>query len=215
MATAEQMAAYTAHLRTHTSAQNKPVTEICIFKLRAPYTQDHTAALSTFESQIAANTAPGNGKPNAPGIRRIAYGFSVDDPGTFVWMLDWDKIQDHWEFWQKEAFPPVIGAITELFVEGRPLVRHYDFGEEGMLDGGFRVARVVVWDDGKGRARESGNKSLARVRQVREAYAVDMDEMTWWCSLLGYESEEDCRADGGDVMAGEGAENHIVRLQYK
>lgn len=215
MATAEQMAAYTAHLRTHTSAQNKPVTELCIFKLRPRYTNDHPTALSIFASQILANTAPGNGKPNAPGIRKTAYGFSVDDPGTFVWMLDWDKIQDHWAFWQTEAFPPVIGAITELFVEGRPLVRHYDFGEEGMLDGGIGVARVLVWDDGEGKARALGNASAPRAKQVREAYAVDLGEMNWWCSLLGYESEEKCRADGGDVRAGDGAEDHIVRLQYR
>ncbi|OJJ01769.1 hypothetical protein ASPVEDRAFT_651057 [Aspergillus versicolor CBS 583.65] len=213
MATAEQMAAYAAYLRSHTVAHNKPVTEICIFQLQPQFWHDHSTALAKFESQIVANTAPGGNKPNAQGIRKIAYGFSVDDAGAFVWMLDWEKIQDHWDFWQTAAFPPVMNAITELFVAGRPLVRHYDFGEAGMLDREFEVARVLVWDDGE--VKPLGNvTSCVNARQTREGYAVDVNETTWWCSLLGYESEADCRADELNVRCGPAAEKHIVRLQY-
>jgi hypothetical protein len=216
MATAEQMAAYTTRLRSHIIAQNKPVTEICVFKLQPRFSQDHSAAIALFESQIVANTTPGG--VYSRGIRKIAYGFSVGEPGTFVWMLDWEKIQDHWDLWQSAGFPPVMSAITELFAAGRPLVRHYDFGEDGMLDRRFGIARVLVWDDteagkAEGRAKALRNANSTKATQVREAYAVDVDEMTWWCSLLGYESEADCRAD--NVKSGAGAEHHIVKLQYR
>ena len=106
MASVEQMAGYAAHLHAHTPApsKGKPVTEIAIFKLQAPFAQDHAAATEEFESQIAANTAPG--KPHAKGIRKIAWGFSADDPATFIWMLDWDKIEDHWTSGWPRASPP-------------------------------------------------------------------------------------------------------------
>lgn len=44
----------------------------------------------------------------------------------FVWLLDWEKIQDHWDFWKTQSFPPVMVGISKLFEAGRPLVRHYD-----------------------------------------------------------------------------------------
>lgn len=220
MATSEEMAGYAAHLHagTPSSSKGRPVTEVCIFKLLPAFAADHAAAAAEFESNVVANTKPGS--PHAVGIRRLAWGFSLDDPGTFVWALDWDRIEDHWDFWQSPAFPPVIGAIVKLFEAGRPLVRHYDFGDRGMLDAGVAdVARVMVWDDGVQGREEGRAAGLARERegstkakQFRGGYAVDMDEDTWWCSLLGYDSESEARED--HIELAEGAESHIVQLSY-
>lgn len=211
MATAEEMAAYTARLQAHTSAQNKPVTEIAVFKLLPQYAADHASALAEFESQIIANTEPG--KKHSVGIRKMAWGFSLDDPDTLVWMIDWAKIQDHWAFWQTAAFPPVMGCITKLFTQGRPLVRHYDFGEQGMLDAKYEFARVMVRDDAT--ETDSGGTAMPDAKeaaQTRGAYAVDVDEMTWWCSLLGYGNEQEARA--ADIDNSKWVESHIVKLKY-
>ncbi|KAI0024060.1 hypothetical protein F4780DRAFT_776287 [Xylariomycetidae sp. FL0641] len=215
MATAEQMAAYTQRLREHKPAQDKPVTEIAIFKLRPAYAGDHAAARAVFASQVLAHTAPG--RPHARGIRRVAWGFSAADPGVLVWLLDWDRIQDHWAVWQTPAFPPVLAAIAELFVPGPPLVRHYDFGAPGMLPAAGRWARVLVWDDADGEAKEP-EEARARVlrsqtyRERRQAYAVDLDQETWYCLLLGYESEADARAEM--VSPSFEGEDHVVELEY-
>lgn len=211
MATAEEMAAYTARLQAHTSAQDKPVAEICVFKLLPEYAADHASALAEFESQMIASTAPG--KEHSVGIRRLSWGFSLDDPATLVWMLDWAKIQDHWAFWQSPAFPAVMGCITRLFAPGRPLVRHYDFGEQGMLDAKYQFARILVRDD----ETEKGSGDVVRpdaegAEQTRVAYAVDVDEMTWWCSLLGYANEQEARA--AKVDRSKWVESHILKLKY-
>lgn len=217
MASAEQMAGYAAHLRAHTPTSSKqiPVTEVAIFKLQAPFAQDHAAAVEEFESQIVANTAPG--KPHAKGIRKIAWGFSVEDPATFIWIIDWDRIESHWDFWLAPGFPPVIASIVKLFEPGRPLVRHYDFGGDGMLHQRLEVARVMVWDDcavGKSQERARGlGAGVTRVAEMRGGYAVDLGEGAWWCSLLGYEAEADARADNM-IKDGKGAESHIVHLKY-
>lgn len=216
MASAEQMAAYTAQLLANTpeSSLNRPVTEVCVFKLQPQFASDHAAAEARFNSDIVAQCRPGS--PHAKGIRRISWGFSAEDPAAFVWMLDWNRIQDHWDFWQTAGFPPVIGAITALFAAGRPLVRHYDFGEPGMLDAGFAVTRAVIWDDGEeGKQKQRGREVVSgtgRAKQSRGGYAVDMGEATWWCTLLGYENEADARED--TVNAPEGAVSHIFHLTY-
>ncbi|KAH7019647.1 hypothetical protein EDB80DRAFT_701248 [Ilyonectria destructans] len=217
MASIEQMTAYAEQLdaRTDENSKNKRVTEICIFKLLPKFANDHAAVTAEFDSNVATHCKPGS--PYARGIRKIAWGFSPDDPAVFVWMLDWDKIQDHWEFWKTQGFPPVMAAIAKLFQPGRPLVRHYGFGDEGMLESEITVARVMVWDDTeegkqKQRARELGNSKGKKARHVREGYAVDVDETSWWCSLLGYETEADARADV--VHSGDGNESYIVHLEY-
>ncbi|KAI1843416.1 hypothetical protein JX265_013298 [Neoarthrinium moseri] len=215
MATAEEMAAYTQRLISHTSAQDKPVTEIAVFKLNPAFATDHAAAAAEFESQIIEQTAPG--KPYAKGIRRVSWGFSKDDPETFVWMLDWDKIQDHWEFWQTPGFQPVISTINKLFVPGRPLVRHYDFGEPGMIETAW--IRLFVWDEKKeGATPEAAYGKVMKTNAPRtatgerQAYAVDVDEMTWYCLLLGFENETG--AAKAEVQSGFDGEDHIVQLKY-
>ncbi|KAF2180149.1 hypothetical protein K469DRAFT_693596 [Zopfia rhizophila CBS 207.26] len=152
MATAEQMAAYTALMREYKPAQDRPVTEIAIFKLKEPQSP---STLSYFETQIIHNTIPGKG------IKRQAWGFSLSDPHSFVWMLDWEKIQDHWDFWQTPAFGPVIAGIEKLFVPGRPLVRHYEFKPAGML--GKSVQRVFIWNEEEEDKKEGDmNQSVLR-----------------------------------------------------
>lgn len=215
MATAEEMAAYTQRLISHTSAQNKPVTEIAIFKLNPDYATDHAAAAFEFESQILTQAAPG--QPYAKGIRRTSWGFSKDDPGTLIWMLDWEKIQDHWEFWQTPGFPPVISTITKIFVSGRPLVRHYDFGELGMVEAPW--VRLFVWNEERnGESVEEDRSKVLRTEgsnlamNKRQAHAVDIDEMTWQCLLLGYEDE--ASADQEEVHPAFRGEEHLLKLQY-
>lgn len=217
MTSVQDMAGYAAHLKANTPASSMgiPVSEIAIFKLRAPFAQNHVAASEEFESQIVANTAPG--KPHAKGIRKVAWGFSADEPATFIWALDWDKIEDHWKFWLAPGFPPVMDSIVKLFEPGRPLVRHYDFGGRGMLDRRFDVIRVMVWDDcadGNSQEKTQGLMGTGtKAAETRGGYAVDLDEATWWCSLLGYETEADGRSDNM-VKSGEGVESHIVHFKY-
>lgn len=212
MATIEQMTVYAAQLdaRTDENAKNRPVTEACVFKLQPEFANDHAAAAAEFDSGIVTHCKPG--APYALGIRKIAWGFSSSDPSTFVWLIDWEKIQDHWEFWKTAGFPPVMATISKLFQPGRPLVRHYDFGAQGMFDSDITVARIVIWDDGaegkeKQRARELGS-AQGKAKHTRAGYAVDIDETSWWCTLLGYDSEADARADV--VYTGDGAESHII-----
>jgi hypothetical protein len=52
----------------HTSAQNKPVTEIAVFKLNPTYAMDHAAAAAEFESHCVKETTTGSVK----GIRRAS-----------------------------------------------------------------------------------------------------------------------------------------------
>lgn len=214
MAEIQQMAGYAAHLyaNTPTESKGKAVTEIAIFKLKSSYEHDHAAVAAEFESRIAANCKPG--APHAKGIRRIGWGFSVDDPASFVWMLDWDKIEDHWDFWLAPGFPPVISAINELFEPGRPLVRHFDFGGLGSLGVKLQFVRIMVWDDGDEGKREGKTPALGNGEGVdsREGYAVDLDESTWWCSMLGYESQDE--AMSARVNPGKEAVSHIYRLKY-
>ncbi|KAH6682148.1 hypothetical protein F5X68DRAFT_242754 [Plectosphaerella plurivora] len=212
----EQMAGYGVHLHANTPAESKgkPVTEIAIFKLKTEYAQDHAAALSEFKEHMVTNCTPG--VPHAKGIRRIAWGFAVDDPGMFVWVLDWDKIECHWDFWLAPGFPPVMATITKIFEPGRPLVRHYDFGGAGSLDKELEFVRIMVWDDGEEGKREGKAKALGngkgKAADSREGYAVDIDETTAWCSMLGYKTEEDARA--AEVTPGEDAVSNIYQLEY-
>ncbi|KAF2742827.1 hypothetical protein M011DRAFT_481297 [Sporormia fimetaria CBS 119925] len=202
-----QMAQYAAHLATYTPAQNKPVTEIVIFKLKDAQSAE---AMDYFEKQIIANNRHGKG------IRRQSWGFSASDPHTLVWQLDWEKIQDHWEYWQTDGFLPLIAAIDKLFVEGRPLVRHYEFKPEGML--GEEVQRVAVWNEGDEKAKEEGERKLREMTKEggkavskKDGYAVDMDETSWRCLVKGYQSLEDAKRD--DVAGPEGCENHVVKFK--
>jgi hypothetical protein len=207
MATSAQMAAYAEVLRTHTSALDKCVTEITIFKLKDPRSN---ATTTEFEEQILANTVKGKG------IKRMAWGYSLDDPKTLVWMLDWAKIQDHWDFWQTPEFGPVMRSISNLFVEGRPLVRHYDFQPPGMLD--QEILHVIVWDEGApGKAEDDLRATVAPAsdhgviaKASKSAYAVDMDETTWCCTLLGFEDEAAARA----AKVTPRGEAHVCRMKY-
>ncbi|KAH8901733.1 hypothetical protein GQ53DRAFT_631399 [Thozetella sp. PMI_491] len=207
MATAAQMASLTEVLRKHSSALDKPVTEIAIFKLKEMHTDATTAE---FEKNIIANTFKGTG------IKRMAWGYSLSDPKTLVWMLDWVKIQDHWDFWQTPEFGPVISTITNLFIEGRPLVRHYDFRPPGMLDQEF--LHIRVWDEGESnKTDEEIRATLAATdndfggyKAEKGAYAVDMGEMNWYCTLTGYEDEDMARA----AKLTPRGETHLLQLKY-
>jgi hypothetical protein len=85
-----------------------------------------------------------------------------------------------------------MNTISKLFVPGRPLVRHYDFGEPGMVEN--KWIRLFVWDEGRegttpeetrAKALATGDFKAPTSVSIRQAYAVDLDEMTWYCLLLG------------------------------
>lgn len=203
MATAEQMAAYTAVLSQYLPAQDKPVTEIAIFKLLEPQS---ASTLAYFEQEIIANTRTGIG------IKRQAYGFSSTDPKTLIWMLDWEKIQDHWDFWQTPAFPSVMACISKLFEAGRPLVRHYEFKPMEMLP--QKLQRVAVWNDERGESGVHISEGPSRAVAKKDAFAVDMQETKWRCIVMGYESESDAAEDAHNITAKEGVESHLVQLKF-
>lgn len=203
MATAEQMAAYATALRQFLPAQNKPVTEIAIFKLLEPQSD---STLAYFEKEIIANTRPGTG------IKRQAWGFSSTDPRTLVWMLDWEKIQDHWDFWQTPAFPPVIACIDKLFEAGRPLVRHYEFKPAEMLP--HVLQRVFVWNDDGAEDSARVDYGQGRAGAKKDAFAVDMEETTWRCVVMGYDSAADADADSAGSVERESVESHLLQLKF-
>lgn len=202
MATVDEMKAYEQVLLQHTSALDVPVTEVVIFKLRKGRDE---ATLNQIKEQFLKNAARGNG------VNRTAWGFSTDDPRTVVAMFDWQKIQDHWAFWQTDLFPPVIQCISTVFEPGRPLVRHYKFDPPGMLD--TKYVQVLVWDEGVERRPEEMVSTVTRQKQTwiqrKGAFAVDMNETTWYCELQGFSSEADARASG-TVPRGE---THLVELE--
>ncbi|KAK6219345.1 hypothetical protein LQW54_002333 [Pestalotiopsis sp. IQ-011] len=203
------MAAYTQRLLAYTPAQNKPVTEIAIFKLNTEFAADHDAAAMEFESQIIEQAAPG--KPFAKGIRRER------PDSTCVWMLDWEKIQDHWEFWQTPGFPPIINAINKLFIPGRPLVRHYDFGGQGMIETTW--VRLFIWDEKMDDAAAEvalskvlKNDAIETAPARRQGYAVYVVETTWCCPLIGYKDER--RAVEEEIQQDFSGEDHVLDLKY-
>ena len=195
------MAQYTKVLLEHTKHQGVPVTEVIVFKLKEPFTKKIG---QQFQTQIFDNGNKGKG------ITRAAWGNSLSDPGTLIWMIDWAKIEDHWEFWQTEHFLPVISGINELFVEGRPLVRHYKFEPPGLLSSKF--VRVMIWDEkGKTVAEEVlYEKDFdSGYTELKGAFAIDMQEETWFCTLLGYKGLEEAK----ESIKFNATENHLVRLQ--
>lgn len=202
MATADEMRAYEQVLLQHTSALDVPVTEVVIFKLREDRSE---ATLKRIKTEFLMNAARGKG------VNRTAWGCSMDDPSTVVVMFDWQKIQDHWAFWQTDLFPPVIQCISSVFEEGRPLVRHYKFDPPGMLD--TRYVRVLVWDEGVERQPEEMVSAVTNRNQSwiqrKGAFAVDMNEMTWYCELQGFSTETDARASGTEPKK----ETHLIELE--
>ncbi|KAH7377428.1 hypothetical protein BKA64DRAFT_609496, partial [Cadophora sp. MPI-SDFR-AT-0126] len=200
--TPEQMAQYAKVLLEHTKNQGVPVTEVVVFKLKEPFT---TEIGQQFETQVFNNAKKGKG------ITRSAWGNSLDDPSTLVWLMDWEKIEDHWEFWQTKEFLPVMTGINALFVEGRPLVRHYKFEPRGLLTSEF--VRVVVWDEKDKTAPDEVLKDKdfgSGHSELKGAFAIDMQEETWFCTLLGYKSLEEAK-QSVKIAA---TENHLVQLKH-
>jgi hypothetical protein len=211
----DQMRVYRDQLLAHTPAESKgkPCTEVCIFKLKPEYASDHATTLSIFESEYAPNADPS--KPWSKGIRRIGWGISVDDPSSMVFTVDWDAIEYHWDFWLSEGFPPLMAAISKLFESGRPLVRHYNFGGKGTPPAELPFLRIAVWDDGdarEGNVSKSSNAALAGTDNVREGYAIDMQETTWWCSLLAFASESEALET--KIQTGRDAVSHVYKVRY-
>ncbi|KAK2808994.1 hypothetical protein FQN50_004268 [Emmonsiellopsis sp. PD_5] len=206
--TAADMKGYEQMLLQHTppSSLDTPVTEIVIFKLAQDPTPQTRAAI---EQDFIANSSKGEG------VNRTAWGYSLDDPRTVVIMFDWRKIQDHWTFWQTPAFEPVIKCIETVFEPGRPLVRHYKFDPVGMV--GEEYVQVMVWDEGQGQEERGKEEMEGKVKSKGQnwssrkgGFAVDINEMTWYCTLLGYSSEAAAREDG---IEAKGA-SHLVKLTY-
>jgi hypothetical protein len=200
--TQEQMAQYTEVLLEHTKHQGVPVTEVVVFKLKEPFTAEIG---QQFETKIFNNANKGKG------ITRAAWGNSLNDPSTLVWMMDWEKIEDHWGFWQTEHFLPVMAGINDLFVEGRPLVRHYKFGPQGLSTSEF--VRVVIWDEKEKTTADevfNGKDFGSGYSERKGGFAVDMREETWFCTLLGYKSLEE--AEESIKLAA--TENHFVQLKH-
>ncbi|KAK5953722.1 hypothetical protein OHC33_004991 [Knufia fluminis] len=207
------MQAVTAQLLAHTpkSSLDIPLTEIVVFKLLPQHTPPSPSDLSTIQNDFAAKSAAGEG------VRRVAWGCSLDDPSTVIIMFDWRRIQDHWAFWSTPAFEPVMRVISTLFEPGRPLVRHYRFGDGGMLRQEWQ--RVVVFDYGEEGKGEDEMKGLLGVKGEGEGqawkgwrggFAADVGEGSWYCGCLGYESEEAMtKDDEGLVRKGE---THLVKL---
>lgn len=132
-------------------------------------------------------------------------------------MLDWEKIQDHWEFWQTPGFPPIINTISKLFIPGRPLVRHYDFGGQGMIETTW--VRLFIWE--KKMDDATAEVALSKVRKNdapettparRQGYAVDVDETTWCCLLIGYKDERRAAEEG--IQEDFSGEDHVLDLKY-
>ncbi|KAF4626772.1 hypothetical protein G7Y89_g11384 [Cudoniella acicularis] len=200
----DEMAKYTEILRAHTSQQGIPVTELIVFKLKEPATD---ATTSVFESKIFANAN------KAKGLLKAAWGNSLSDPRTLIWMMNWDKIESHWEFWQTDDFLPVMEGISDLFVEGRPLVRHYRFDPTGFLESEWM--RVIVFDQGtKCDAEKLLNEKTSAVgcKARKGGFAIDMGEDTWFCAMVTYDNKE--QAEWYTVGSLEGVENHLVKLSF-
>lgn len=203
MSLAEQMKQYEQVLLQTAPVQGVPVTEIVLFKLIAEPTQE---AFDSIKKDFVDNAITGQG------IRRISWGPSLDDSKTFALMFDWDKIEDHWTYWQTPQFEPVMACINKWFEPGRPLVRHYQFEPPGMVTKEY--TRVYVWDNG---TNDGTDRILASVADENDksvghkaGFAVDPGEVTWCCVLKGYESE--AKARESNVAAKH--ETHLLKLQF-
>lgn len=202
MVAAEEMKGYELALSNHTPCLDIPVTEVAVFKLREALTPD---TLASIEKVFVGNSSAGRG------VRRTGWGFSLDDPNTFIIMWDWDKIQDHWHFWQTPAFPPLMACIEKSFQDGL-LVRHYKFEPAGMVK--EDTTQILIWDAGKEATSEEIARSITSKgtswKSIKTGPAVDMGDMTWCCAMLGYDSAEAARAD--NIQPKE--VSHLVRFKY-
>lgn len=205
------MEPYIKALEEHTpqSSRDTPLSELVIFKCRPEHTPPSEAALTRIENDFAKNSAKGDG------IRYFSWGVSLNDSSTVVAGMDWRKIQDHWQFWRTPAFVPVITALQTFFVNERPLVRHYKFGEQGMLRHEWQ--RWVVFDNGEADKSEEEMKEQLGIKsegqawkEFRGGFAGDMGETTWYCGTLGYDSEEALKKDD-DVLVKKGVV-HLVKI---
>ncbi|KIX10717.1 uncharacterized protein Z518_01801 [Rhinocladiella mackenziei CBS 650.93] len=203
MATAADMKQLENMLRGHVSAMGYPVTEIVLFKLAKERDSETTAMI---ERDFVKPSSMGEG------VRRVGWGYSLTAPDTFVIMFSWRKIEDHWAFWQTEAFNPVINCIATCFERGRPLVRHYKVVPPGMLSEEY--VRLFVWDEGADRSADDiKDKVASKARNYKSSkagFAVDMGETTWCSVLLGYDSEESAKSDEVTPQL----ETHLLKLQY-
>jgi hypothetical protein len=200
MATQEYMADVTKYLAEHTTQQGIPVTEVIVFKLK----DASEANITKFEKEIFDSSKLGAGAP------RTSWGRSLTDPSVLVWMIDWDKIEYHWDFWQTDAFPPLMAAINDLCVGGNPLVKHYRFEPRGFVDTPY--IQLLVWDETEKRDGAAIMSEIGQDEAVQRkgAYAIDFGSESWFCALLGYDSEEKAMANKVDAI--KGGESHIAKL---
>lgn len=186
---------------TPASSLDKPLTEIVIFKLLPAHTPPSAATLARVEKDFAVHSAGG------VGVRRVAWGMSLTDPATVALMLDWRRIQDHWDFWATKAFVPVIKAIQELFEPGRPLVRHFDYGGQGMLRA--RWQRLDVWQAAETKVEPPKD---GKWKSQRRGPAADLGETDWYNICLGYASESELRDD--DRQHAKNGEIHLMDFRF-
>ena len=63
---------------------------------------------------------------DAPGCREVSIFRSVDQPGTYLLRVGWDRIEDHLEVFPTTPQARTLGeAIAGFFAEA-PLVIHFD-----------------------------------------------------------------------------------------
>jgi quinol monooxygenase YgiN len=187
MSLAQAMKAHEDNLRSQVTALDVPVTEVVIFKLLTDATEE---ALNAIRKDFLHNAATANG------LIRLSWDQSLDDPKSIVMFFDWRRIQDHWDFWQQPEFEAVFACITKWFEPGAPIVHHYAFDTPGMID--TECVRVLIWDNDVASLPADLIEQVCgkddRSEQVRAGSAVDPEEATRCCVLLGYHSEETAKA---------------------
>lgn len=203
MSLAQAMKGHENNLRQQVTCLNTPVTEVVVFELKAEATPEALAAIrKDFVLNAAAHKEP----------MRIGWGRSLDDAKTVVMLFDWQKIEDHWAFWQQPEFEPVMASISQWFEPGTPNVHHYLFEPPGMVEASF--VRVFVWDNQRKVPFEDlvacVSQTQGKLLRTRAGFAVDPNAETKCCVLLGFDDEKAARSP--DVVPKQ--ESHLLQPEY-
>lgn len=203
MSIAQAMKRHEDNLRQQVTCLDTPITEVVIFKLKAEATSEALAVIrKDFVLNAAAHKEP----------IRIGWSRSLDDARTVVMLFDWQKIQDHWAFWQQPEFEPVMASINQWFEPGTPNVHHYLFETPGMVE--TSLVRVFVWDNQKKVPSEDlvalVSQTEGKLLSTRAGFAVDPNAETKCCVLLGFDDEKAARSQ--DFVPKQ--ETHLLQPEY-
>ncbi|MGK3647885.1 antibiotic biosynthesis monooxygenase family protein [Pseudarthrobacter enclensis] len=92
------------------------ITEHALLPVRAGLEQDFEAAFDQARHIIAA----------MPGFISLSLSRSIESPGTYLLLVEWETLEDHTEGFRGSAEYQQWRALLHRFYEPFPVVEHYN-----------------------------------------------------------------------------------------